>query len=480
MKRTSTFCIVFAAVLAAGLVVAAPRVVLAQTGEGPQFPAGSIFRGGVPDGTATAGTIALSVADVIKRALDHNLGVLASEDAVDHARGVRRQALADLLPNVTGAVSEARQTRNLAAFGFPLEGTGFPTLVGPFNVFDARLFVSQALFDASAMRDARAEAHGVAAARHSYQSARDLVVLVAANLYLQTVSADARAQSARAQRDTAQALFDQAQNLRQAGIVAGIDVIRAEVRLATERQHVTSSENQFQKSKLQLARVIGLPIGQAYALSDQIPYVPAPMVVLQEVLDRAYRERSDYLAALERVQAAEARRSAVRGDALPAVRVNADYGAIGLTPGSARSTFTVTGTVVVPIFDGGRRQGKAIEMDAELRGRKSEAEDLRAEIDYDVRAAFLDLQSTDEQLQVATRARELAGQQLTQSRDRFAAGVTNNLEVIQAQEAVALASEQYIGALYAFNVSKAVLARSIGTAEQSVQQFLNGLGRSDR
>ncbi|MEQ1758743.1 MAG: TolC family protein [Vicinamibacterales bacterium] len=458
-------------------VMVTPGGAWAQEG---QLPANSPFRGGVPDGLATPDTLPLSVAEVIKRALEHNLGVLTSEDAVEHARGSRRLALADLLPNVGASLRESRQTVNLEAFGFPLQGTGFPALVGPFNVFDARVFLSQTVFDASAMRDARAETHGVAAARHSYQSARDLVVLVAANLYLQTVSADARAQSARAQRDTAQALFDQAGSLRQAGVVAGIDVIRAEVRLATERQNVTSAENQYQKSKLQLARVIGLPIGQAFNLSETVPFVPAPTMALPDVIERAYRERPDYLAALDRVREAEARRKAASGEALPAVRVNADYGAIGLTPGNARSTFTVAGTVVVPIFDGGRRQGRVLETDADLRSRRAEAENLRSEIDYDVRISFLDLQATGEQLQVATRARELAAQQLTQSRDRFAAGVTNNVEVVQAQEAVALASEQYIGALYAFNVAKAVLARSMGTAEQTVQQFLSGQGGVQR
>jgi outer membrane protein TolC len=301
-------------------------------------------------------------------------------------------------------------------------------------------------------------------------------VLVAANLYLQTIAADARAQSARAQRDTAQALFDQATNLRQAGIVAGIDVIRAEVRLSTERQNVTSAENQYQKSKLQLARVIGLPIGQTFTLMEDLPFIPAPTLTIEEVMERAYRSRPDYLAALERVQEAEARRRSATGDALPAIRVNADYGAIGLSPGSAKSTFTVAGTVSVPIFNGGKRQSRVIETEAELRSRRAEAEDVRAEIDYDVRSAFLDLQSTGERLQVATRGRELAAQQLTQARDRFAAGVTNNVEVVQAQEAVALASEQYISALYAYNVSKAVLARSMGTAEQTVLQFLGGQG----
>jgi outer membrane protein TolC len=455
-------------------LVAAPALrVHAQGTHAPSLPANSPFAGGVPDAAPASGTLSLSVADVIRRALEHNLGVLTAGENVDRARGDRWIALSQLLPNVSGSVSESRQVRNLEAFGFPLRGA-FPSIVGPFNVFDARVFVSQSVFDLGAINETRAQGHAVAASRHSLKSARDLVVLVAANLYLQTVSADARAGSARAQRDTAQALFDQATSLKQGGIIAGIDVVRAEVRLATERQRVTSAENEFQKSKLQLARVIGLPLGQEFSLSDQIPFVPVPQMSMEEALERAYRDRPDYLAAQERVRAAEAQRQAALGEMLPSVHLNADWGAIGLTPGTARSTFTVVGGVNIPIFQGGRHQGRLIQADAELRTRRNEAEDLRAEIYYDVRTAFLDLQATGEQLQVATRARDLAAQQLTQSRDRFAAGVASNIEVIQAQEAVTLASEQYIGALYAFNVSKAVLARSLGTAEEAVQRYLGG------
>lgn len=464
-----------AVILAVALIAALPSH-RAAAQEGSGLPANSPFRGGVPSGVATADVLPLSAAEVIARALQRNLGVLSADYGVDRAKGAQRVALADLLPDVRAGLMESRQTRNLEAFGFPLRGQ-FPALVGPFNNFDARLYLSQTVFDASSLRDAQAADHTLEAAKHAYRGARDAVVLVAANLYLQVISADARAQSARAQRDTAKALLDQAQSLRQAGMVAGIDVIRAEVRLAADQQRVTMAENTLAKTKLQLARVIGLPAGQAYALTDQVPYVPAPERALQQVLEQAYRERPDYQAALERVQAAEAKRKAVAAEALPAVKLNADYGAIGLTAGTAKSTFTVAAGVTVPIFEGGRRQGRAAESDADLRQRRAEADDLKAAIDYDVRSSFLDLKATDEELQVATRGRELANQQLTQARDRFAAGVTNNVEVIQAQEAVALASEQYIGALYAFNVAKAVLAHSMGTAEQAVLQFLRPQGR---
>jgi outer membrane protein TolC len=202
--------------------------------------------------------------------------------------------------------------------------------------------------------------------------------------------------------------------------------------------------------------------------------VPTPDIPFQEALDRAYKARPDYQAALERVKAAESARAAIVGDALPSVRVNADYGILGLTPSDSHQTFAVTGLLNVPIFQGGRTKGRLLEADADLRSRRAELDDLRGGIYYDLKTAFMDLQATGEQLQVATRARDVAGTTLTQARDRFAAGVANNIEVIQAQEAVSVANERYITALYLNSVGKAVLARDLGTAEQAVRQYLGG------
>ena len=439
----------------------------------PSLPPDSPFGGGVPQGTVTSDTLKLSVLDVIKRALDHNLGVLLAEEDANGATGNRAVALSDLLPHVSGRVSQERRKTNLEAFGFPLR-EDFPRIVGPFSVFDARVFLTQTVLDMSAVNDFRAAEHSVTAAKHSSRSARDLVVLVAANLYLQTLATEARAVTARAQLETATTLHQQALGLRQSGLVAGIDVVRAEVRMITERQRVTAATNDFEKSKLQLARVIGLPPGQLFELSQEIPFVPVPEMTLDEALGRAYRERPDYLAAQERVQEAESARRAIVGEALPSVRVTADYGAIGLHVSSSLPTFSIVGALSVPIFEGGRVQGRLAQADSELRTRRAQAEDAKAEIYYDVRTAFLDLKATEEELQTATRARELAGLQLTQSRDRFAAGVTSNIEVVQSQEVVAQASEQYIAALYGFNVAKAVLARSLGTAEEAVAKYLGG------
>jgi outer membrane protein TolC len=438
----------------------------------PPRTIGPTFFGSVPTGQPTAEPLPLTILDTINRALEHNLGILLTDDARGRAEGARWRALGEMLPNVSGRISETRQLVDLAAYGFPLP-EGIPAIVGPFNLFDARIYGSQTIFDLRAINDVRAEKHNVAAAGHNYRSARELVVLVAANSYLQALAASARADSARAQLNSAQALYNQAVDMRQSGLVAGIDVLRAEVELNTEKQRVTAAANDFEKAKLQIGRIIGLPAGQDVALMNELPSVPVPDITLKDALERAYKDRPDYQAALERVKAAEATKAAAIGDNLPSVTVNGDFGEL-VAPGNSHYTFAVVGAVNIPIFQAGRTRGRVIEAEADLKSRRAEAEDLRAAIYYDVKTAFMDLQAAAEQLQVATSGRDVAQMTLAQSRDRFAAGVANNVEVVQAQEAVSRANEQYIDALYLYNVGKAVLARDLGDAEAAVRRYLGG------
>jgi outer membrane protein TolC len=431
------------------------------------------FLGGVPSAQPATGTLSLSIADALNRALEHNLGLLLSSDGVDRARGARLRALSDLLPNVTTRISETRQQLNLAAYGFPLPA-GIPSIVGPFNIFDARLYLSQSVLDFKALNDARAEAHNVAAARFEYKTARDLVVLIAVDAYAQALSASARVDAARSQVDTSQALYNQAVDLKQGGLIAGIEVLRAEVQLATDQQRITAAQTTFEKAKLQLARLIGLPIGQPFTLADPVFTRPIPEMTLEQAVERAYKTRGDYQAALERVRAAEATREAARGERLPVVRVTANYGELGTSITDSHSTFAVGGAVDVPIFQGGKTRGRLLESESDLRSRRADADDLKASIYYQVRTAMLDLQAGTEQMQVAARARELADAQLTQARDRFAAGVAGNIEVVQAQSVVALANDQYIAAVYATNLAKGAVVYSVGIAEETARQIFGG------
>jgi outer membrane protein TolC len=163
------------------------------------------------------------------------------------------------------------------------------------------------------------------------------------------------------------------------------------------------------------------------------------------------------------------------GEKLPAVRVTANYGDLGGSPSDSHSTYTVAGALDVPIFQGGRPRGRLLEADADMRRRRVEADDLKGAIYYEVRTALLDLQTGREQLQVATRARELAASQLAQSRDRFAAGISGNLEIVQAQAAVTQAGDEYIAALYTTILAKGSLVRAMGIAEETARQVFGGL-----
>lgn len=445
------------------LAVAAPAG--AQIGEPP-----NPFLGSAPRGTATTEPMALSVKDAVQRALQYNLGLILQEEAVRTAHGARWRALANLLPDISAAASSVRQVINLDAYGFP----GEPSIIGPFNVFDARVYVSQPILDLRAVNDARAASATERAETLGVRTARDLVTLVAVNLYLESVAAASRIEAAHAQQGTADTLFRQASDMKQAGVVAGIDVLRAQVQQQNQRQRTIRAENDFEKSKLQLARAIGLPPGQPFTLTDRIPYAPLADVTIESALKTAFESRPDYLAARERLAAAEAARRAASADHLPTLHLDADYGAIGQTLSEAHATFRVAATVRVPIFDAGRATARRFDSDADVKRRQAELEDFRGRVEYDVRAALLDLRAAGQQLEAAQANVTLAGQELEQARDRFAAGVTGNLEVAQAQEAVAAASENFIGALYAHNLAKASLARAVGTAEQSVMTFLGG------
>ena len=257
-----------------------------------------------------------------------------------------------------------------------------------------------------------------------------------------------------------------------AGLTPGIDQLRAQVELQTRQQQLIAVQNEYAKQKLNLARAIGLPVGQEFVLTDNVPYAPLESVKLEEAVARAYSSRFDYQEAMARVRAAERARKAATAERLPSLAFNADYGDIGIAPGISHGTLTVAGTLEIPVFQGGRVRGDVLQADAILKQRESELEDLRARIDYQVRTALMDLTAAADQISVARSSLELANATVTQAQDRFAAGVVDNLEVVQAQESVANANEAYISSLYAHNIAKVLLARAMGVAQVAVSQFL--------
>ncbi|MGC2231694.1 MAG: TolC family protein, partial [Candidatus Acidiferrum sp.] len=320
----------------------------------------------------------------------------------------------------------------------------------------------------------RAASQNLKSAEYSFKDARDLVVLAVGYTYLQAIADEARIETAEAQVKTAQALFDQATDQVNAGTSPEIDGLRAKVELQTREQQLIQAKNNFAIQKLTVARVIGLTPGQEFEITDKSPYHPFESITIDEALKRAYASRSDYLAAMTDVRAAEFSRKAAAAGYLPSLSFNADYGKGGSHLSTATQVFDVRGTLSIPIFQGGSVHGDVLQADARLEQARERLDNLRAQIDSDVRTALLNLQSAADLVKVARSNIDLAEETLRQSRDRFTAGVTDTVEVVQSQEAVASAHEQYISSLYSFNFAKISLARALGVAEEGVKDYFRG------
>lgn len=418
----------------------------------------------------------LDFSDAIERGLRNNLGLLLVGDQALMARGEKWRQLSELLPNISGRLQENVQTQSLTALGLKSNVFPFPVprVIGPFNYFDLRVSLSQSLFSFKNIEKERAAGESLKSAQFTYKDARDFVVLAVGNSYLQSIAGAARVETAEAQLKNGQALYDKAIDQQKAGLTPAIDTLRSQVELQTRQQQLISARNEFAKQKLILARVIGLAPGQEFVLTEKAPYQALAPLAPEVYLQRAYATRADYQAAQAQLRAAEFSRRAASAGHYPTLDLNANYGDIGVTPAQSNGTWQVNGSLNIPIFAGGKVHSDVLEADAQLKQARSQLGDLRSRIDYEVRASLLDLNAAAEQVEVARSSVQLAEEALGQSQDRFAAGVADNLEVVQAQEAVAAAHETYIQSLYAHNLAKVELARAIGDAEQGVKRFLKG------
>ena len=433
------------------------------------------FLGSVPTGQATSTPVPLSLRDAFDRALKYNLGVIESDQLSRAAHAERLRGLNALLPDLTARISSTVAQINLRALGFfiNIPGVRIPYIVGPYGVADARAYLSQEVFNWSDIKNLKSATESEKAVQYTYKNDRDLVVLTTGDAYLLVVSDAATVDSTRAQVETAKTLYQKTSDQHKAGVVAAIDELRSQVELQTQQQRLIAAQNQLDIDKLTLARVIGLPNGQEFQLTDSVPYAPLTEMTLNQALQQAYAMRSDYLSAKGQVHAAELALQAAAAENYPSVSVNTDFGDIG-SPNFASSheTFSFQASLNIPIFRGTRVRADKLQADSALQQRKAELEDLRGKIDAQVRTAFLNLKSSSDLVAVSKSNVDLANQTLTQAQDRFSSGVADNLEVVQAQESVASAQQSYIASVYSYNLAKISLAQAMGIAEQSALQFL--------
>jgi outer membrane protein TolC len=429
------------------------------------------YSGSVPSTQMAGPPLSLTLDEAVRRGLQYNLGTIVNQQGVRFAEAARLRELSGLLPYVAGNLLVTEQQTNLAALGFS-GFPGIPQIVGPFHYFDLRAGATQSVLDLTRLRNYRGSQENVRSAQLAAQDARDLIALAVTGGYLQIIAAAARVETTRAQVATAQATYRQAVDRLSAGVAPRIDVTRTQVILQVNQQRQSALENDLAKLKIAFGRLIGLPPGQDITLTDTMPFAPLAGITLDQAVQRAYANRADLKAAESQVRAAELARGAASAERYPTVQVSGDYGVIGPSPQNSHGTFGATAVVRMPIFQGGRVQADIEQADAALQQRRAELQDLRGRIDAEVRTAFLDLTSAANQIRVAESNRGLAAETLTQARDRFVAGVADTLEVVQAEETVAIAEQDYISSLYQHNLAKATIARAMGQADQNIRQFL--------
>jgi len=376
-------------------------------------------------------------------------------------------ARAELLPQVNARISdEAQKVNLLAQFGGKTPFPGFPKSLGPYQLFSAGPSVSAPVFDLTLWQRYQAARNTANASEANSLSTREQVILLAVSQYIGTLRAVANVQASRSRVDLAQALYDQAADLQKEGVGTGIDTLRANVELQNEKQRLLEAENERETSLYGLSRLLNLDPRQKIELADSLSFFDTPQPEVEASIEAALANRQEWKAVASQIKAAEGQKRAAQDSRLPNVRFDGTFSYVGTSGNTTLPTYTYQGSVNVPLFTGGRIRAQVVSADLEIRKLEEQRADLRNQIALDVKTALLNLDSARSEVQVANLGVQLSKEEVDQSRDRFKAGVANNIEVIQAQDSLSRANDNQIAALYRFNQARADLARSIGQMEK--------------
>lgn len=425
------------------------------------FAAGAVLVTAQPRDSASPRELAISLRQAVDLATarDGNTRVALAAELVEQAHSQSNQSRAALLPHVEGSVSQQSIVRNLEAVGIqfdtpPFPGFAFPVVVGPFDVFDARLSATQMIFDWSAIQRYRSAKLQSSAARQEQSSTREEVSAQVARAYVVMLRAQEQVDTARADVELAEALVQLAANRKDAGTGTGIEVTRAQVQLANERQKLLVRENERRSAQLQLSRLMGISLSTELRLTTPLQPPEMQAVEVEPALAEALEHRYDWKAQQQREEALRRADGSVKSERLPSLSGFGDYGSIGSHASSAIPTRTFGVALKVPIFDGGRRDARRSESFSRLRQEEIRSRDLRQQIELELRLAFDSLNSSVSQVEAAESGLTLARQEQEQAQRRYEAGVGSSIEITDAQTRLARARQNRTDALVLYNLAR--------------------------
>ena len=435
--------------------------------------------GGVKVLRATREAVPLSLEEAINRGLRQSLQVALRKQNERRIRGLQSTVENALLPTLEAQFYTNAQEINLAALGFkPAEVVdfGFPAgsfpLIVKVDVTSAQLTLNQQLFNVPAYYLYRASQKAQAVAGLETLNTREGVALMVGGQYLVILADDAQISNARALVTSDQVAVQQARDRQQAGIGVHLDTLRAQVQLQTEQQALINAENTYARDRIQLNRLMGEPADQQYVLTDTTPYADLATLPQNITLEYAYTKRKDLLSLEAQMEVARQTARAVRFQRLPTLAASGFYGVIGQTHGLYHGVFFAQGSLNFPIFKEAQFRGQGEVAQAQLMALRQQIDGLRSTIDQQIRSNLLDVQSSDDLVKVARSNVELSRQELADSVERFRAGVTDNLPLVEAQATLATAESQLVQRLYQYNSAKLQLARSVGVVETEYKSYL--------
>ena len=416
-------------------------------------------------GDAPSGVLRLTLDQAVNLALKQNptaqIAILTAAESVED----RNVARAALLPQASLNVTDAVERINLDAF-LGKKIPGFPEHGGPFQVFSAGPGFSAPVFDLTLFRRYQAARETAIAGKADSLSTREQVILLVVSQYIGTLRAVANVEASQSRVELAQALYDQAADVQKEGVGTGIDTLRANVELQNEKQRLLEAQADRDTSLFGLSKLLNLDPRQSIALGDSLSFFDTPQPEVEASIESALGERQEWKALLERLKAAGLEKKASQDSRLPTLNFNGNWAYEGSSSTTGIPTYTYQAGVSVPIFTGGRIRAEIVKADLEIQKLQQQEADLRNQIALDVKTALINLESARSQVVVANLGVQLSKEEVDQARDRFKAGVANNIEVIQAQDSLARANDNQIAALYRFNQARADYARSIGQMEK--------------
>jgi outer membrane protein len=406
-----------------------------------------------------AGTIQLSMHDAVRLALKQNPRVIAARLDAMESKQDTRVARSAFLPKASLGLEEQMNRLNFATL---VGQEQRPYAVGPYSNVQLGSTFDVPLIAVSAWKNYQAQKQRQVASQSDAEDVRETIVSIVVAQYLSVQRSKATEGAVQSRIDLAESLLTLANHALQQGTGTSTDALRAEVELKVEQQNLVEAQAQTKAFSYGLAQVLGLAADQQIAATEQLNGQDAAEPDERKSLAEAFRLRPDLLSVETLHSASVLDRQSSKAQRLPEFHFDGFWAESGRAPSAGLPIYSYQAEMRIPIFTGGRISAEIARSKLAEQRASRLVDDKRNAVTQEVRTALALLEAARQELQLATQAVDLSTRELKESRDRFAAGVTNNIEVITAQTSLAQATDSQIGAMYRLQQAKADLSRARG------------------